>query len=154
LKISTSRDNSTPLLDTLPTRDALLPFMVLASYVVKESISLSKLVDKLPQRFTSSDRIQNFPRENSLKLIEKGLANPDTLIKQFDLKDTKVADIDTTDGLRLTFNDNIIIHLRPSGNAPELRCYVEMDSQELSDSLVKQVLGSVSSKSLVVSSKE
>jgi phosphomannomutase len=33
--------------------------------------------------------------------------------------------------------------LRPSGNAPELRCYVETNSQEKSDNLVKQVLSSI-----------
>lgn len=139
---STLSKNSN-ILDALPTRDALLPFIVLASYIVKEKTTLSKLTDRLPQRFTSSDRIQEFPRENSLKLIENGLANPDALIKQFELEDVKVVDINTTDGLRLTLNDNTIIHLRPSGNAPELRCYVETNNQDLSDSLVKQVLSSI-----------
>jgi phosphomannomutase len=42
-------------LDSLPTRDALLLFIVLLSRVVKEQVSLSKLVATLPQRFTSSD---------------------------------------------------------------------------------------------------
>lgn len=131
------------ILDALPTRDALLPFIVLASKVVKENISLSKLVEKLPQRFTSSDRIQEFPRENSSKLIEQGILNPHVMLEIFGLQDLKVIDINTTDGLRVTFNDNIIIHLRPSGNAPELRCYVETNSQEKSDNLVKQVLSSI-----------
>jgi phosphomannomutase len=135
-------------LDALPTRDALLPFIVLASQVVKEIVSLSKLVQDLPQRFTSSDRIQEFPRENSLGLIEKGLSNPQELLKNFGLEDLKVVDINKTDGLRLTLEDDSIIHLRPSGNAPELRCYVETDSQEISDSLVKQVLSSVKEMTL------
>ncbi|EKO3607624.1 hypothetical protein M6C35_002538 [Vibrio metschnikovii] len=39
-----------------------------------------------------------------------------------------VISIDTTDGLRMTLNDGDIIHLRPSGNAPELRFYVESNS--------------------------
>ena len=33
-----------------------------------------------------------------------------------------------TDGLRVTFANGDIVHLRPSGNAPELRCYAEADS--------------------------
>ena len=117
--------------------------MVLASYLVKEKSSLSKLVSNLPQRFTSSDRIQEFPRENSLKLIEQGLLNPQELLKSFGLQDLRVVDINTTDGLRLTLGNENIIHLRPSGNAPELRCYVETDSQEDSDKLVKKVLLSI-----------
>jgi len=131
------------VLEALPTRDALLPFIVLLSHVVKEKVSLSKLVENLPQRFTSSDRIQEFPRANSLKLIEKGFSNPQALLKNFGLEDLKVVDINQTDGLRLTLSDNSIVHLRPSGNAPELRCYCETDNQEISDSLVNQVLSNV-----------
>ena len=37
----------------------------------------------------------------------------------------EVMSVDTTDGLRTTFANGEIIHLRPSGNAPELRCYNE-----------------------------
>ncbi len=132
------------ILEALPTRDALLPFIVLLSFTVKEKISLSKLLNTLPQRFTASDRIQNFPREKSIELINKGLANPDTLLKMLDLENLKIVDINQIDGLRLTFDNDVIIHLRPSGNAPELRCYVETDNQERSDKLVKQVLDSIS----------
>jgi phosphomannomutase len=131
------------ILDALPTRDALLPFIVLASYVVKEDISLSKLVQGLPQRFTSSDRIQNFSKENSMKLLEKTALNPNELLKSIGLEELKVVDINQIDGLRLTLDDGVIIHLRPSGNAPELRCYVETNSQESSDALVKQVLSEI-----------
>ena len=33
--------------------------------------------------------------------------------------------IDRTDGIRMSFSNDEIIHLRPSGNAPEFRCYNE-----------------------------
>jgi phosphomannomutase len=36
--------------------------------------------------------------------------------------------IDETDGLRVHFASGDIVHLRPSGNAPELRCYAESTS--------------------------
>jgi phosphomannomutase len=36
--------------------------------------------------------------------------------------------IDETDGLRMTLADGRIVHLRPSGNAPELRFYAEAAS--------------------------
>ena len=39
-----------------------------------------------------------------------------------------VASLDETDGLRITFASGEIAHLRPSGNAPELRCYNEAAS--------------------------
>lgn len=97
----------------------------------------------MPQRFTSSDRIQDFPLEDSKKLLEKGVSSPQTLLTSIGLGDLKVVDINQIDGLRLTLEDNNIIHLRPSGNAPELRCYVETNSQESSDALVKQVLSEI-----------
>jgi phosphomannomutase len=40
-----------------------------------------------------------------------------------------VVSIDLTDGLRVSFSNGDIVHLRPSGNAPELRCYAESDTQ-------------------------
>ena len=131
------------ILDALPTRDALLPFIVLLSFIVKKQVSLSKLVATLPQRFTSSDKIQDFPLEDAKLLLEKGASSSQTLLKSFGLENLKVVDINQIDGLRLTLDDGVIVHLRPSGNAPELRCYVETNSQEKSDNLVKQVLSSI-----------
>jgi phosphomannomutase len=146
--LSSTLEQNGKKLEALPTRDALLPFIVLASQLVKEKVSLSTLVQDLPQRFTSSDRIQDFPRENSMKLIKKGLSNPQALLRSFGLKNLKVVDINQTDGLRLTLDNQAVIHLRPSGNAPELRCYCETECQEISDSLVKQVLSSVKEMTL------
>ena len=37
----------------------------------------------------------------------------------------KVNSIDITDGLRIFFDSSKILHIRPSGNAPELRVYIE-----------------------------
>jgi phosphomannomutase len=34
-----------------------------------------------------------------------------------------VSRIDETDGFQIHFEDGAMVHLRPSGNAPEMRCY-------------------------------
>jgi len=39
-----------------------------------------------------------------------------------------VTAVDHTDGVRMTFASGEILHLRPSGNAPELRAYTEAAS--------------------------
>jgi phosphomannomutase len=39
-----------------------------------------------------------------------------------------VASVDLTDGVRMTFDNEEIVHLRPSGNAPEFRVYTESDN--------------------------
>jgi len=43
---------------------------------------------------------------------------------------TYVLTIDQTDGLRVEFDKGDIVHLRPSGNASELRCYAESNDQD------------------------
>ena len=40
--------------------------------------------------------------------------------------------IDIRDGVRMSFGNKEVIHLRASGNAPELRCYNETDSEQRS----------------------
>ncbi|MEG2887595.1 MAG: hypothetical protein RR874_01370 [Aeromonas sp.] len=45
-----------------------------------------------------------------------------------------------TDGLRISLSNQTIIHLRPSGNAPELRCYAEAMSFSQAKEIVTQVL--------------
>ncbi|MBE9541341.1 MAG: hypothetical protein IMF01_03410, partial [Proteobacteria bacterium] len=43
-----------------------------------------------------------------------------------------------TDGVRTIFKNSDVIHFRPSGNAPEFRCYSNANSQERADEIVTQ----------------
>ncbi len=52
----------------------------------------------------------------------------------------KVVTIDTTDGVRITGDAGEIVHLRGSGNAPELRCYAEAATPERARMLTVQAL--------------
>ncbi|MHA2826703.1 phosphomannomutase [Vibrio harveyi] len=126
------------LLKALPTRDAVLPALMLLS--LAKTSSIKSLVSNLPQRFTHSDRIQNFATEKSLAIVEQGKNNPEELMLKLGFTDLKVESINTTDGLRLSLTNDVIIHLRPSGNAPELRCYAEAASFDTAKALVNSVL--------------
>ena len=44
------------------------------------------------------------------------------------------------DGLRVHLNNGDIIHLRGSGNAPEMRCYVEAESIPAAEALVEKTV--------------
>ena len=112
-------------LKALPTRDAMLPAIMLL-FAASEGL-ISTLIDALPKRYTHSDRVQNFATEKSKKIIAQGKQEPQKLLVQLGFVNTKIKNIDETDGLRITFADNCIVHLRPSGNAPELRCYAESE---------------------------
>jgi phosphomannomutase len=125
----------------LPTRDAVLPALMLLA-AAKET-SIHQLVNLLPKRFTHSDRIQNFATEKSVSILEVGKSEPDGLLSRLGFDDVAIQSVDLTDGLRLTLANKTIMHLRPSGNAPELRCYAEADTFEQAKALVEQVLNNV-----------
>lgn len=129
------------ILKALPTRDAVLPFIMLLS--AAKNSGIAALVNALPARYTHSDRIQNFATAKSLAILETGKSNTESLISQMGFNDAFVESVDVTDGLRLTLSNQTIFHLRPSGNAPELRCYAEANSFEQAQQIVSQVLEKV-----------
>jgi phosphomannomutase len=114
----------------LPTRDAVLPMLALLCSAREQGSTLSQLAQDLPTRYTASDRLQNFATSQSQALIEELVAEPDLLAQTLAPQSGKVLSINQTDGLRVTFDSGDIVHLRPSGNAPELRCYAEANTPE------------------------
>lgn len=120
---------------------ALLPFLMLLAAAGKGVIS--PLVAALPQRFSHSDRVQACPAVRSQAIVAAGMADPQSLLTMLGFSGVSVAQVDTTDGLRLTLCDGRIVHLRPSGNAPELRCYVEADIMAMAQVLERVVALSV-----------
>ena len=131
-------------LSPLSTRDAVLPMLAVLGLSMAQKIPLSVLTSNLPKRFTFSDRLKEFPFAKSAQLLCE-LKGDYSLIKSFvsiDLGECEATDI--TDGLRFTFSHGDIIHLRPSGNAPELRCYAESNSELSARSLVQDCLSGIS----------
>lgn len=126
----------------LPTRDALLPMLSLMASAARQRRSISALVAELPQRFTYSDRIKEFPNDQSRDLLFRLAQDVDAQSKVAGKVVAPLA-VDTTDGVRLTFPDGDIVHLRASGNAPELRCYAEASTLEAAEALCMGTLGSV-----------
>ena len=119
----------------LPTRDAVIVILALLVMAAERGEPISALVADLPPRFTASDRLKDFPTERSREIIA-GLMTPDgqadagAVEALFGDLAGRLVEADATDGLRLTFDSGEIIHLRPSGNAPEFRCYNEADTPE------------------------
>jgi phosphomannomutase len=131
------------VLEALPTRDAVLPALAVLAAAREKGGPVSDLLKELPQRFTASDRIQEFPVETSRRLIME--MSGDTASLHRIMAPTGATEVarDSTDGLRVRFDNGEIVHLRPSGNAPELRCYGEASSQARAVSLVAEVLGRI-----------
>ena len=106
-------------------------------------VPLSDLPASLPRRFTSSDRLQHVPAEASRRLIEAWAVGGDVAQWLSTLGLGPEVSRDTTDGLRLTFAGGDIVHFRPSGNAPELRCYTEADTPSSAEQLCARCLTEV-----------
>ncbi|MGB5832738.1 MAG: phosphomannomutase, partial [Thiohalocapsa sp.] len=118
-----------------PTRDAAIVAVAVLSAANSAGKAVSRLAADLPMRFTHSDRIKAFPNELSRRRLEEfdngdDLADRRALEAVFGSHFGPVAMVDRTDGLRISFESGEIAHLRPSGNAPELRAYTEAGSAE------------------------
>lgn len=135
-------------LGALPTRDAVLPILSVLVDAKRRGVTLTALQAQLPERYTFSERLQNYPTAQSRVLIaylDQG-EEAAILARLTDLFGALVGEadgVDRTDGLRIHFAGGDIIHLRPSGNAPELRCYTESDSLERAKTLNEQALAVV-----------
>lgn len=123
----------------LPTRDCVLPMLANLALCVENNVTLSELVKSYDLPVTQSGRIQDFPTEISLAFVKSLTDDAD---KQRDFFEPlgQITHTDTTDGLRVSLQDNQVVHLRPSGNAPEMRCYVEANDLVKADELVAKTI--------------
>ncbi|NOQ14053.1 MAG: phosphomannomutase [Methyloprofundus sp.] len=120
-------------LSALPTRDAVIVPLCILFQAKQQACTVAQLLKTLPERFTYSDRIKNFPAELSqsiLRDMQSGQLETDAAVfaRLFNGKIDAALNFDATDGLRITLANAEVVHIRASGNAPELRCYTEADS--------------------------
>ena len=111
-------------LTRLPTRDAVLPILSVLAMAAREHLTLAELVRRLPLRAALSDRLTDVPAEKGAALAAR-LATDPAYAASFFAGVGEVAAVSTIDGPRFALKSGDVVHYRPSGNAPELRCYVE-----------------------------
>jgi len=135
--------NGKPL-GALLTRDAVLPMLSTLFAAHAEGLSLSELFDRLPRRFSHAALLKEFPRGTALEILGR-FSPPDSKpraetmptveenLEEFFTSEMgfgRIVGLDYTDGLRITFDDGDVAHLRPSGNADEFRVYATASTQE------------------------
>jgi phosphomannomutase len=135
-------------LRALPTRDAVIVILGLLLLAKAQRKKISELAAGLPARFTASDRLKDFAKEKSAAILAQfstGSAAADTaaMKKMFGEICGPVAGVNRTDGLRITFVNGEVIHLRPSGNAPEFRCYAEAASDARAREITVRALAKI-----------
>jgi phosphomannomutase len=128
--VLTATDFRTPdgTIKALPTRDSVLPILAILYTAHNKRQPLSALVQNIALPAAAADRIENFAVERSAALMAYLSASTDN-VNAFLSPIGTLRSIDKTDGLRVTIDNGMIIHLRPSGNAPEMRCYVEAENE-------------------------
>ena len=130
-------------LPPLMTRDALLPLIAPLVEARRRGLTLVELVAAEPARFTAADRLQEVPTEQGQALVAHLDADAEArtaFLAPFGLEQL----VDRTDGLRITLRSGRVLHLRPSGNAPELRCYAEAESPSAAETLLAGGLAALS----------
>jgi phosphomannomutase len=127
-------------LPPLMTRDSVLPIVAPLARAVAERKRLSDLVATLPARFTAADRLTGIDPEAARGFLDTMTSEAERRAGFFDAGGAETT-LDTTDGLRVRFAGGDVVHLRPSGNAPEFRCYTEADSPERAEDLLARHLG-------------
>ena len=121
--------------------------------------SVSALFDELPKRFSRAALLKNFPRAVSEKIVRR-LSPADATVREIvfaratdpaqlqiraavakfftpELGFGAVEKMDYTDGVRIYFSNGDVAHVRPSGNADELRIYAVADTQARADAITQ-----------------
>lgn len=122
-------------LTALPTRDAMLPILCVLSEIGARVRPLAGIAADFSFKAAASNRLKNVASERAgflLSRLQQDIAFRRDLFAPLG----GVAGLDARDGLRITANNGEVVHFRASGNAPELRVYVEASSSSRAESLL------------------
>lgn len=128
------------VLPALPTRDALLPILSTLAFARAQGKPLSAIAAAASFAIALSNRLQEVPQDRTAALIARLDADDAGFRDASFAAHGGVAARDRRDGLRLTLGDGATVHFRASGNAPELRVYVEAATQAQAEALLAENL--------------
>lgn len=125
-------------LAALPTRDCMLPIIAPLFAAKQQGTTLADLVSHLPKCFTAADRLQEIDSAKAATFLAGLIDNTETRAAFF-APFGIIVSVDLTDGLRVDFESGDVVHLRPSGNAPEFRIYAQSSSETRAKELTTRV---------------
>jgi len=135
---ATDIELSEGILPRLPTRDAVLPLVAPLMAANARALSLSALASTLPARFMKADRIKQVSAEKAREFLDR-IISSQVLRTRVDKRLADPVEINVQDGVRMSFEDSTIVHFRQSGNAPEMRLYVETGDRDLTERLLGEI---------------
>ena len=111
-------------------RDGAMTLALALNLIAKSGKTMSELVNLLPTSFTTKTKV-SCSKEESYRIISKlKEENPDS---------------DTADGIKITFDIQNWVMIRPSGTEPIIRVYAEASSKEKLDKLISEYLQKIKS---------
>lgn len=122
----------------LMTRDCMLPLVVVLAAAREGTVSARVACE--PPVVTLADRLQNISQQESDLLIVRLAQSKEARAAFLSALQQTEAALDLTDGVRMTTQDGAVVHIRPSGNAPELRVYIETRTHGSAAALLRAVL--------------
>jgi phosphomannomutase len=130
-------------LEPLMTRDAGLPILGVLFASEQSGLSLIDRFAQLPKRFSRAALLRQFPRPTAMKIVERFSPPREEAAIREDLAQfftpalgfASITRVDYTDGVRILFSNGEVAHVRPSGNADELRIYAVADTQSRADAI-------------------
>lgn len=126
-------------LSALPTRDSLLPILCCLAEIVARAKPLKEIGSDFAFKSAASNRLKNVPMDKSAAFVSK-LQTDEAFRSELMNSLGGVISYDARDGLRMIAGNGEVVHFRPSGNAPELRAYVETPSQPRAEELLEWAL--------------
>ena len=123
----------------LAMRDAVLPVLCALGLAAQQSKPVDQLVSALPLQHAVADRLQDVPSEKSGAFLKRLATDEDYARRLF--APHGIASLSTIDGLQFRTRSGDMVHFRASGNAPELRCYVEGSTPEIARELLAWGMG-------------
>jgi phosphomannomutase/phosphoglucomutase len=108
-----------------PVRDGAMSTVLILQIMAKTGKKLSKLVNELPRYFIEKEKVE-CREELKQHVLEKLIS------------EAKGLNINTIDGVKIWFEDNRSILIRPSGTEPVYRLYAEAKTEEKAHKLVSE----------------
>lgn len=124
----------------LPTRDALLPLICALLHARGKKLSISQMVAGLPFRAAMADRLADVDMKRAANWLAQ-LTGNESFSRDMLAPLGMVRHTNIIDGARFELGNGDIVHFRGSGNAPELRCYVEAGDEGRAQQLLTWGLG-------------
>lgn len=131
------------LLRRLPTRDSVLPAVAVLVQAKELGVRLSQMVATLPSRFMKADRVKEIAADRAAPFLH-AIETSQSFRSSFSSLIAEPESISTVDGVRMALVNGDTVHFRQSGNAPEMRIYIETDSAEKTERMLSEFIAKLS----------